>query len=198
MKRSDGFTLIEMTIAIVVSGVVALLSYGTVQAGFDSGERIERYRGEVESAALMRSLVVDALRHPASAAGSGKSFSLTHGGAGDLNNDRLEFVSRGVSPPHGSGAIWNVTIESTPKGLSFSASPLESTFEKAMHSLLPAIHGMRVRVMRTRADNTWASEWSSRNVAPYAVELIFVDALGHNSGAPVIVVTAMEEIGAGG
>jgi len=192
MKSDRGFTLIEVTIAIVITGVVALLAYGSVQAGLDSGDRVERHRTEVESSALMRSLIIDALRHPASSPATGSSFSLSRGGTGGLNDDRLQFVSRGVSPPHGAGALWNVVLEPTANGLRLSADPLETTPELAIVSVLPAIRGMRVRVMASGSSPQWSSDWESRNIAPHAVEIQFFDERNREIGAPALVVTAME------
>lgn len=193
MKARTGFTLIELTTAIVISGVVALLAYGSVQAGLDSGERVERHRMAVESVALLRSIIVDALRHPASApVASIASFSVTRGEAGSLNDDRLQFVSRGVSPPHGAGALWNVVLEPTSIGLRFRAQPLEKTAELAMESVVSGIRGMSVRLMPTQSDPAWATDWASRNSAPYAVEIRFFDAANRQTGPPLVVVTVME------
>lgn len=193
MKIHQAFTLIEIAIAIVITGVVALLAYGSVQAGFDSGDRIERHRTEVESAALLRSVVVDALRHPAAASGSvASSFSVTQGGEAGLNDDRLQFVSRGVSPPHGAGALWNVVLEPTATGLRFSAHPLEPTSELPLVSMLPGIRGMRVRVIASDSDPVWRTGWESRNLVPRAIELRFFDVRNQEVGAPTVVVTSME------
>lgn len=193
MRSRKGFTLIEVTTAIVITGVVALLAYGSVQAGLETGDRVERHRTEVESSALMRSVIVDALRHPASAPGiASASFSVTRGGRAGLNNDRLQFVSRGVSPPHGAGALWNVVLEPTANGLRLWAYPLETTPELAMESVVPGIRGMRVRVMARGSDPVWRNDWESRNLAPHAVEIRFFDAGKREIGAPMIVVTAME------
>jgi len=188
-----GFTLIEVTTAIVITGVVALLAYGSVQAGLESGERVERHRSGIESAALMRSLVTDALRHPASSPEPRlSSFSITQTEAAGINSARLQFVSRGVSPPHGAGALWNVVLEPTTNGLRVRADPMETTAELALESILPGIRGMSVRTMASRAERAWNAGWESRNAAPYAVEIRFFDSANREVGSPLVVVTAME------
>ncbi|MEO5580868.1 MAG: prepilin-type N-terminal cleavage/methylation domain-containing protein [Gemmatimonadaceae bacterium] len=198
MRIRSAFTLIEVTTAIIITGVVALLAYGSVQAGLDTSDRVERYRAEVESSALMRIVVADALRHPASSSAIGAaSFSISRGGAGGLNDDRLQFVSRGVSPPHGAGTLWNVVLEPGAGGLRLSAYPLEATSELAMESLIPAIGGMQVRVMSAGRDASWRNEWDSPNLVPRAVEIRFFDRAKREIGVPLLVVTAMEADDAG-
>lgn len=188
-----GFTLIEVTTAIVITGVVSLLAYGSVQAGLESADRVERHRSGIESAALMRSLVTDALRHPASSPEpSLPSFSITQSETAGINTARLQFVSRGVSLPHGAGGLWNVVLEPTSNGLRLKADPMETTAELALESTLPGIRGVNVRSMTTRAERMWNTGWESRNAAPYAVEIRFFDAANREVGAPMIVVTAME------
>lgn len=195
MKARSGFTLIEITIALVISGVVALLAYGSLHAGFASRDRLEQYRTEVESGAVMRSLMMDALRHPAQAALSGhQSFAIapaTH--APGLNIDRLQFVSRGVSPPLGAGALWAITLDPSPDGLRLLAQPLEETAARPMTAVFPAIHGMRVRVMASPSSLTWQSGWSSRNTVPHAVEISFLGAGNEEAGPPIVVRMGMEE-----
>lgn len=193
MNTRSGFTLIEVTTAIVITGVVALLAYGSVTAGLDSGARVESHRTGIEAMALIRSVSIDALRHPASSPNAAiPSFSVTRTGAGTLNEDRLQFVSRGVSPPHGAGALWNVVLEPTANGVRFAAEPLEPTPELAMESLVPGIRGIRVRSMITRSNAEWSAGWDSRGSAPYAVEIRFYDATNREVGSPIVVVTAME------
>ncbi len=193
MTDRRGFTLIEVTTAIVITGVVSLLAYGSVQAGLESGERVERHRSGIESAALMRSLVTDALRHPASSPEPAlPSFSITQSAAQGVNNARLQFVSRGVSPPHGAGTLWNVVLEPTSNGLRVRADPMETTAELALESMLLAVRGMSVRSRATRAERAWSTGWESRSSAPYAVEIRFFDAANREVGAPMVVVTAME------
>ncbi len=199
MSNQRGFTLIEVTIAMVVSGVVALLAYGSLQAGLDAGGRIQMHRQDVESLALLRSIVVDALRHPASASAPvASSFSLSRGEGGGLNDDRLQFVSRGVSPPHGAGALWNVVLEPTPDGLRFSASPLEATPELPIVSVVAAVRGMRVRVMAPASNFEWIGSWEAGSRVPHAIELRFFDRDNREIGAPTVVVTAMETGNEGG
>lgn len=193
MIERRGFTLIEVTTAIVITGVVSLLAYGSVQAGLDTADRVERHRSGIESAALMRSLVSDALRHPASSPDQAlPSFSITQSEAQGVNAARLQFVSRGVSPPHGAGALWNVVLELTPNGLRLRADPMETTPELALESTLPGIRGVSVRSKSSRAERAWNTGWESRRTAPYAVEITFFDAANREVGAPMVVVTAME------
>jgi prepilin-type N-terminal cleavage/methylation domain-containing protein len=67
MMRRRGLTLLELMVAITVTGIVALLAYGSAQAGFDTDERLARVGETSEAEAQFRALVSDALRHPVEA-----------------------------------------------------------------------------------------------------------------------------------
>ena len=141
-SRAGGFTLIEVIVAIVLTGIVTLLAYGSVQAGLDSANRIEAYRRTTESEALVRSLVSDALRHPADAP-DGTSFEIAQTAE---SGDVLRFVSRGVSGPLGAGELWRVEIAPSAKGLEFSALPLEGDISP-IRGKVPSLGSIDVHVL---------------------------------------------------
>lgn len=189
MKQSRrGFTLIELMVSIVLTGLVAMLAYGSVQAGLDSSARIETYRRTSESEALTRSLIADALRH-VSDAPSGASFEIQRTvESGDI----LRFVSRGVSGPLGAGAVWRVEIGPSANGLQFNAVPLEGNLNSISGSVA-SIRSISVRVLRAPDDNEWQDHWESTRQFPAAIEISFVDSHGASSGLPLMVATALRE-----
>ena len=196
MKKRSGFTLIEVVIALVISGVVALLAYGTMQAGFDSRDRLDQYRRNSESVATLRAFLVDALRHPADASESGyPSFVLNSGAtATGVNTDGLRFVSRGVTSPLGAGARWLVTVTTSGDGLHLSAEPLDDPGLGRIASAVPGIRGMRVQVMADAAQPVWRDDWTSTRQTPAAVRLQLTGADGTPAGSPLVVLTSLERV----
>ena len=197
MRKPRGFTLIEVVIALVIAGIVALLSFGTMQAGFEARDRLDRYRRNAESVATMRNFLIDALRHPANASEAGyPAFAMNPpAGANGLNAGGLRFVSRGVTSPLGSGARWLVTVAAASDGLHFSAEPLDDTAMGRMASIIPAIKGMRVQVMADVTQPDWRDDWTSTRQAPAAVRLEMTGADGAPVGAPLVVQTSLEPAG---
>lgn len=187
MRQSgSGFTLIEIMVSIVLTGLVAMLAYGSVQVGLDSSARIETYRRTTESEALTRSLIADALRH-VSDAPSGASFEIERTVE---SGDVLRFVSRGVSGPLGAGALWRVEIGPSAAGLQFSAVPLEGNLNPIRGSVA-SLRAISVLVLRASDDAEWQDRWESTRQFPTAVEISFRDSDGAPSGSPLMVTTAL-------
>jgi len=187
MRRSPrGFTLIELIVSIVLTGIVALLAYGSVQAGLDSAGRIEVYRRTTESEALTRALIADALRHPSDAP-SGQSFEIARTVE---SGDVLRFTSRGVSGPLGAGQLWRVEIGPSAQGLQFSAVPLEGHLSPIRGSAA-SLRSIDVRVLRAADDAEWQDHWESTRQFPSAVEISFRDSSGAASGSRLIVATGL-------
>ncbi len=196
MKKQNGFTVIEVVIALVLSGVVALLAYGTMQAGFDSRDRLDQYRRNSESVATLRTFLVDALRHPADASESGyPSFVLSRrASATGVNADGLRFVSRGVTSPLGAGTRWLVTVTAAVDGLHLSAEPLDDQGVGRIASVVPGIRGVRIQVMGDAARPVWRDDWTSTRQAPAAVRIELTGADGAPVGAPLVVLTSLERV----
>jgi prepilin-type N-terminal cleavage/methylation domain-containing protein len=112
MTRRVGFTLLEVMVAIVITGVVALLAYGTARAGFDTSDRLEGFRTTLEAQMIVRSLLLNALRHPPEGGGAAMNdvlFTIEDGTSADgVPMDGLRFLSRGITPPLGAVAVSSV------------------------------------------------------------------------------------------
>ncbi len=188
MTRRCGFTLIELIVAITLTGIVALLAYGSVNAGLDSAERVDRYRKDSEGVALMRSLVGNALRHPSDAPfGKGLSFELVHGSG----SDALRFVSRGVSGPLGAGELWRVELLPSSHGLQFSATSLDQDATPIIGTVT-ALRSIAVRVRSPDDRMTWQNHWDPTQQFPSGVEISFRDSAGTIASPPLIVATTLE------
>lgn len=187
MTARKGFTLIEVMVALVLTGLVALLAYGSAQAGFDTADRLDDYRHGTESEALMRGMVADALRHVADApAGGPPSFRIERTG---LSSDALTFVTRGVTSPHGAGTLWMMSLRSSVQGLWLHAEPLEDAEAADVDAYVSGVTGISVRARSD--DGDWVSGWATGQRAPAAVEISFV---GSRSPIPTLLVASSRDL----
>jgi len=175
MRRSSGFTLLELLVAIVLAGVVALLVYGAAQAGLDTEEHLVASGRSLQSARAMRALLEEALRNvrpalnPRAPAFTLESRTTVQG----RPLDRLAFVTTGGLPPLTADADWAVTVEPTTEGLAISATPLGVRSARPVTGLLPGITGLKVRVLVPGTQSDWTETWALRWLLPRAVELTF-------------------------
>jgi len=196
MKRR-GFTLLEVMAAIVVTAVVALLVFGTARLGIDTDERLEAFRSELEAQAILRTLLVDALRHPVEGGGAAMNdtlFLIEDAVRSDgLAADGLHFLSRGIASPLGASAPWSVVLVPAGAGLRLSAMPAAGP-GAGVSALLPSAYGLNVRVLARTADSAWADVWDAPGRVPAAVRLEFLAADGTFAGPPLVVHAALEPV----
>ena len=182
-----GFTLLELLVAIVLTGVVALLVYGAVRAASDTEARLVTSRRHWQSQRGMRALLEDAVRNarpPTRAGGAAFSLEVATSSAG-VPQDRLTFVTRGGFPPLTADADWRVTIEATPAGLTASAIPLGVRTPERLAALLPGVSGLEVRVLAPGATE-WNRQWAFPGTFPRAVALTFWTDSGPPRAAAVL------------
>ncbi len=171
-----GFTLLELLVAIVLAGVVALLVYGTSRAAFDTETRLAASRRDWQSQRAMRTLLEDALRNarpPLRPGDPGGAFQL-HAQTSErgVPRDRLTFVTRGGFPPLTGDADWRMTVEATPAGVSVSAVPLGVRAAARVAGLLPGVTGVEIRV-QSPGGGPWIRQWAFPAAFPRAVLLTF-------------------------
>jgi prepilin-type N-terminal cleavage/methylation domain-containing protein len=193
-----GFTLLELVVAIAVTGIVAMLAYGTLQAGIDTSERVDRAQTGVSADAIARSLLVDALRHLPEGGGAAMNdllFTLedrmdVEGRPADL----LSFVSYGVGGAPGSSAGWIVTLGSADDGAWLRAAPLEIEDGGPLELRIAGAGGLDVAVLARTADVEWLDWWDLPGRVPAAVRIHFIDDSGSPIGAPIVVHAALEPV----
>ena len=197
MRSDDGFTLLELMVALVVTGVVALLAYGAANAGFSTSDRLQRYQSTVEAQAIVRSLLLDALRHPPEGGGAAMNdvlFAMDESTTGDgVAVDRVRFVSRGLVPPLGASDRWAVSLGAAEAGVRLTALPVGAT-DAAVDMILAGVHGLDARVLDRSADSVWLDRWEVTGRVPAAVALAFLTERGEPIGAPLVVHSALEAV----
>lgn len=171
-RRCSGFTLIELLLALVLTSVVALLVYGTVQAGIDTRLRLESTLRERQTARAVRAILEDALRNIREPSSSVDSVFLLFqsDGPGGRPADRLHFLSGGGLPPLSTEADWVVMLEPTPNGLRLSAAAIGVESSPRLLALLPGVIGVEVRVKAANALE-WSRGWANPALLPRGVSI---------------------------
>jgi prepilin-type N-terminal cleavage/methylation domain-containing protein len=187
-----GFTLIEVSVALVVTGVVVLLAYGVARAGMDTEARLARGDADARASLAARALLHDALRHAADGASDVDTvFALD--AATDARGrrvDRLRFLSYGVVPPLGAGPRWAVSAAVVPVGLELLAVPTDARAGAAVRVLVPGVASLRVQALAS--DGEWADTWARAQSAPTGVRVVFGDSAGRPVGPALVARTRPE------
>ena len=171
-----GFTLVEMMVALVVTGVVVLLAYGVARAGADTEARLARADAEGRATLAARTLLHGALRHAADGASEIDTVFVLDAAvdARGRHVDRLRFASYGVVPPLGAGARWAVSAEVRAAGLELLAVPADGRAGGAVRVLVPGVASLRVQA------------------APVGVRLALADGAGRPLGPALVARTRPE------
>lgn len=180
MKR-NAFTLVEVMVALVVTGLVVSLAYGAAQAGFDTEERLEAHRAGDEREGAMRALLVDALRHQVEGVrGGDEVFVLADRIApGGGHADSLRLTTLGMLAPLGSSEAWTVSVWLAGDTLQLWALPLSGGVP--VEARLGGVRTFDAQALGRGIAVPWVSTWPDADVSPDAVSLT----LGHAVGAPV-------------
>jgi len=183
VKRASGFTLLEVIVAIVLTGIVALLAYASAQVSLDARARLRAELRGLQQTRAVREVVQDALRNAQSPQRPGEpGFTLQAG--------RLSFVTAGGGPPFDAGYDWLVTFGPSASGgeLEVVATPVGRAPPVQVAFTVPDVTRWDVRVLAPWGSQ-WLDEWLSGRVMPRAVAIMF----WHDSvrvGPPVRVILA--------
>jgi prepilin-type N-terminal cleavage/methylation domain-containing protein len=173
VKRRAGFTLLELVVAITLTGVVALLVYGAARAAVDTRTRLEDERLAVHSALAWNALVSDALRNVRAAQDYGRPTLVLEPASDSPGRprDRLRLITAGGTPPLTGDADWEVVIAPAADGLALTAKPVGVAVPARRLARLPGVTGLDVRVLAGSVEREWAEEWSQAWFLPRAVEI---------------------------
>jgi len=170
VTRRAGFTLIEVVVALTVTGLVIALGYAASQAGLDTEARLASYREGGERALVIRSLLSDALRHQVEGLRGGEQvFMLTNRSTSDGRPaDSLQLTTKGVMPPLGASVPWIVAVWWANDSLHL-AGRAATAGTSALRASLPHVAAFDVRVLGRGLAATWDEVWDTGDVAPEAV-----------------------------
>ncbi len=163
VRRSPGFTLLEVLVAIVLTSIVALLAYAAAQVSFDARARLGAQLRGAQGARAMREFLQDALRNAQAPQRPGDPGFTLHAG-------RLSFVTAGGGTPFDPGYDWLVTLDPSASGLEVVAVPIGRAPPISVTFALPAVTRWDVRVLAPWGSQ-WLEEWLSGRVMPRAVAI---------------------------
>jgi prepilin-type N-terminal cleavage/methylation domain-containing protein len=198
VTRRGGFTLLELVVAIVVTGVVALLAYATLQAGLDTSERAGRAQTAISTRAVARSLLVDALRHLPEGGGAAMDEALfvleDRASVTGAAADALTFLTHGVGLAPGTSGTWMVTLAPTDRDVRLLAAPLDSDEGAPLELTFAGARGLDAHVLARTAETEWLDRWDVVGRVPAAVRIQLVDGDGRPVGPALVAHAALEEV----
>jgi prepilin-type N-terminal cleavage/methylation domain-containing protein len=189
VTKPNGFTLLELLVAIVVTGVVALLVYGIVGVALDTEARVTTQRDVLQREIAFKAVLAQALRTVRQAdLGQTETFRLENGDViTGPPRDRLSFVTAGGTPPLTADADWHVTVEATDDGLTLAAYPQGLAAPQLTVLRLPAVTGFDAEIVFPgRVQPRLPGAMAPLPSPPALVSLVFWDAEGP-VGAPLLV-----------
>jgi general secretion pathway protein J len=179
VSAQRGFTLIEVMVALVVTGMVVSLAYGTLRAGLDARERLDDRRARAESLVALRAVLGDALRHVERGVADDDTVpAMSAAGAA------LLLATRGLAPPQGAGERWRLTLAATTEGVRLDAAP-ERAGGVPVRLLVHEARALEVRVL-PYAGAAWSRGWTRPSAAPAAVAVRLLDGDGRDLAPPLI------------
>lgn len=193
MLPRRGFTLIEVMLAIALTGIVALLVYGAAGVAVDTRARLVDRERELRSERAWHVVVEDALRNLRPNADSPRpTLILSQGSAdGGSSGDRLEFVTAGGTPPLTGDADWRVTLETVNGRIVLTAQPIGVRAPARRIIAPPNLTGLAVRVFGGAGDLQWLAEWREPRLLPEAIELVYRTETGP-MGPPILMAVSQE------
>lgn len=186
--KPRGFTLIEVMVALVVTGLVVSVAYATLQAGFDTSERMRNAQHGDEREIVARTMLSNALRHAVPGTIGGDPVFVLRD---DARGDGLRFLTRGVSEPLGASEVWEVSLVPGPDGVQFDAHPVGRPSGSST-TLLRRVNAVNVRVRGRDFRDGWLETWSAPDRSPAAVSISFLNADGRVVGAPLMARVGLE------
>lgn len=193
MASRRGFTLVELMLAITLTGIVAVLVYGASGVAVDTETRLSEREVSLRSERAWRAVIEDALRNLRANADYPEPTLVVESGANALGwpTDRLEMITAGGTPPLTPDADWRVTLEATERGVSLTALPIGVRVPARRVVGLPEVTGLSIRVLATDGSAGWLDAWSDRRRLPRAVEVTLMTDTGP-AGPPLLVAIPLE------
>ncbi|MEJ2677701.1 MAG: prepilin-type N-terminal cleavage/methylation domain-containing protein [Gemmatimonadota bacterium] len=184
MKARNGFTLVEVMIAVVITALVVAATAAALEASLDFRQRLEARRDVLRSRLAWRTVITSALRNvrPATSPDDTTFLLVDETRADGVPSDRLVVLTAGTFPPLNPGVDWIVSLGPSQDGVHLTASPPGIMSVPVRMRAPSAMAGVQVHVLR-EAGGAWESEWHDPAARPMAVRLQFWTADGPSGEA---------------
>lgn len=169
IARRRGFTLLEVMVALVLTGLVVTLAYATAHAGIDARDRLTSRLRAVESVRAAREIVRDALRNARAPEETGDPR-----GGFLLSGDTLSFVAAGGAGPLDPDYDWRFRIGPDRGRVRVTAVAVGHAAPAAVTFIVPNATRWTVWMLAPDGE-TWQSAWADASVMPRAVVVAFWD-----------------------
>ncbi|HVE79173.1 MAG TPA: prepilin-type N-terminal cleavage/methylation domain-containing protein [Gemmatimonadaceae bacterium] len=171
------FTILELLVALVVTGLVLSVAYGGLHVASDAAVRMRRERASALAGPAARA-ALDGWLRAATLAGGDESFVGLHGGGGGgERKDELTFTVTDAGTlrpgPH-RVRLWIAGDSTVGRGLLAELWPIHASVSVPAETLrvAPAATGLAIRyLVRTSNREWWTDTWQSDRQLPVAVEL---------------------------
>ena len=174
ITRRGGFTLIEVMVSLVITGLIALSAYAAMDAGLMTREHLDGAQRDRAQGMIARGMLEDALRHRVE---PGDDEPLVRDGAG--LGDVLAFDTRGVMQPHGASGLWRMEVH----GATLSAHPLDAT-GPTLRTAMAGVQFIRVRALDGDGWHVGGRAFANRALA---LRVDFVAPSGEQPLPPLVV-----------
>jgi len=176
-----GFTLLEIMVAIVLTGMVAVLAFGAARVSVDTRARLGRALADQQRARATQAFLEDALRNARRPRRPGEPGL-------ELRDGRLAFVAAGTGPPLDPDYDWRVTIAVDSGGLDILATTVGRGPPTTTRVRVPDVTRWDVQALTDDATG-WTRAWTDTTRLPAAVTI----SLWHDTqpiGQPLLVAIA--------
>jgi prepilin-type N-terminal cleavage/methylation domain-containing protein len=189
-----GFTLVEVMVAMAVTGTVLAVGYAALTGTVDTRDRLRAHRDQTERMVRTQSLLRDAIRHVVPADQVDEApLRLVRGDREGRAADSLILLTRGVDPLLGAGRMWRVVVTADEHGGVLSAVPLLRADEAPtmqpppLIARMPHVYGVRIEALDRSGSTTWRSDWPDAITAPAALSVQFSTRDAERPLAPLVV-----------
>lgn len=165
--RLSGFTLLEVMVALVLTGLVVVVAYAAAQAGMDARTRLTARLQAVRSARGAREILRDALRNARAPEAPGDPR-----GGFVLSNNTLSFVAAGGASPLDPDYDWRFTIGPDHGQVRVQAVAIGHAAPAQLSFGIPGVTQWRVWMLAPDG-RTWQSEWADSSAMPRAIVVAF-------------------------
>jgi|GEM_PF-3435155 len=161
--RRGAFTLLEVMVALVITGLVVLVAIATTQATLEARTRLATHLETVQRARAAREILRDALRNARA-----RSRADDPDGGLVLDHGTLTFVAAGGAAPLDPDYDWRFTIAPSAAGLRVSAAAVGHTQPAVVSFLVPEVTRWQVWLLAPDGSE-WRTSWSDPRWLPRAI-----------------------------